>query len=149
MRLNPISQLACYLGVFIPSALFSSIDGYIDAGLANTVAHSGTPTPFYSSASNTGNLWKLRSGFGFDVNQNAEIFEKDSSTGGNNFGDAALLKTTISGLNPGQEYGVYVCFLSASGAYWQVLAGLDPSSCLLYTSPSPRDGATSRMPSSA
>ena len=25
----------------------------------------------------------------------------------------------------------------------------DPYTCLLYTSPSPRDGATSRMPSSA
>ena len=27
--------------------------------------------------------------------------------------------------------------------------GIDPSSCLLYTSPSPRDGLLSRMPSSA
>ena len=26
---------------------------------------------------------------------------------------------------------------------------VDPKGCLLYTSPSPRDGATSRMPSSA
>ena len=28
-------------------------------------------------------------------------------------------------------------------------AGVNPNTCLLYTSPSPRDGATSRMPSSA
>ena len=28
-------------------------------------------------------------------------------------------------------------------------ANVQPNSCLLYTSPSPRDGATSRMPSSA
>ena len=28
-------------------------------------------------------------------------------------------------------------------------AGYDPNSCLLYTSPSPRDGLLSRMPSSA
>ena len=27
--------------------------------------------------------------------------------------------------------------------------GTEESNCLLYTSPSPRDGATSRMPSSA
>ena len=30
-----------------------------------------------------------------------------------------------------------------------MLAGLDPHSCLLYTSPSPRDAHESRMPSSA
>ena len=30
-----------------------------------------------------------------------------------------------------------------------VLARVEPDICLLYTSPSPRDGATSRMPSSA
>ena len=30
-----------------------------------------------------------------------------------------------------------------------VRGGTDPSSCLLYTSPSPRDGLLSRMPSSA
>ena len=30
-----------------------------------------------------------------------------------------------------------------------VLVGEDPASCLLYTSPSPRDGLLSRMPSSA
>ena len=30
-----------------------------------------------------------------------------------------------------------------------LIASLDPSNCLLYTSPSPRDLSTSRMPSSA
>ena len=142
MRFKSICQISTFLAATLPGALFSSIDGYVDAGLANTIAYTGTPTPFYSSSSNTGNLWKLRSGFGFDVNQNAEIFEKDSSTGGNNFGDAALLETTISGLNPGQEYGIYVCFLSASGAYWQVLAGLDPSSLERFNRSFPPDRIT-------
>ena len=31
----------------------------------------------------------------------------------------------------------------------KVLSLIGPNGCLLYTSPSPRDGATSRMPSSA
>ena len=39
----------------------------------------------------------------------------------------------------GIDYTIYICFLIWSTVYV----------CLLYTSPSPRDGATSRMPSSA
>ena len=41
--------------------------------------------------------------------------------------------------------------LSLFGARLVQLQGLDPGSyaCLLYTSPSPRDGLLSRMPSSA
>ena len=38
---------------------------------------------------------------------------------------------------------------TGSGAIALALARELPSACLLYTSPSPRDGATSRMPSSA
>ena len=33
--------------------------------------------------------------------------------------------------------------------FTDVAASIDPTSCLLYTSPSPRDLSTSRMPSSA
>ena len=32
---------------------------------------------------------------------------------------------------------------------WNIALKLDPEYCLLYTSPSPRDGLLSRMPSSA
>ena len=40
--------------------------------------------------------------------------------------------------------------LSGVGILFRVFArGKDESSCLLYTSPSPRDGLLSRMPSSA
>ena len=35
------------------------------------------------------------------------------------------------------------------GIHAQYAAAVDSGACLLYTSPSPRDGATSRMPSSA
>jgi len=43
----------------------------------------------------------------------------------------------------GMLFGVAIC---AGVAYWMYFA---ISSCLLYTSPSPRDLSTSRMPSSA
>ena len=33
--------------------------------------------------------------------------------------------------------------------FWDSLVQLEPLNCLLYTSPSPRDGLLSRMPSSA
>ena len=39
--------------------------------------------------------------------------------------------------------GAYVVQMSTQSIYWNI------SSCLLYTSPSPRDGLLSRMPSSA
>ena len=39
--------------------------------------------------------------------------------------------------------------MNANGFSYEVIFVNDGSTCLLYTSPSPRDGATSRMPSSA
>ena len=44
--------------------------------------------------------------------------------------------------------GLFYPTLVSSTQYWYPLA-LRREPCLLYTSPSPRDGATSRMPSSA
>ena len=40
------------------------------------------------------------------------------------------------------------CFWGAERFYWQT-EGVYTTACLLYTSPSPRDLSTSRMPSSA
>ena len=42
-----------------------------------------------------------------------------------------------------------VCGCAAAGARPGVVAALRTMGCLLYTSPSPRDGLLSRMPSSA
>ena len=47
---------------------------------------------------------------------------------------------TFSGLTPGTEYGGWVTDEGSINLPW---------SCLLYTSPSPRDRQKSRMPSSA
>ena len=44
---------------------------------------------------------------------------------------------------------VYPPNTAADDALWSAVSDALISDCLLYTSPSPRDGATSRMPSSA
>ena len=46
--------------------------------------------------------------------------------------------------------GMALVLLTPNGSYGAVtIFGLELSTCLLYTSPSPRDLSTSRMPSSA
>ena len=45
--------------------------------------------------------------------------------------------------------GLVLAFQSYFGENLDIESILQLKSCLLYTSPSPRDGATSRMPSSA
>ena len=43
------------------------------------------------------------------------------------------------------EYDLELCHFDVDQAFFRA----DPKDCLLYTSPSPRDGLLSRMPSSA
>jgi hypothetical protein len=95
---------------------------YVDAGEANTAAAGGSPAPFWTDTPETGARWTRRPGFGFDVNGNREIFQKDATSA--DIGDAALLETTVTGLVAGREYGVHVCFLSVPGEAWRVRAGL-------------------------
>ena len=47
----------------------------------------------------------------------------------------------------GEQFELIVALQPRTSYYWEV--GAWHMACLLYTSPSPRDGATSRMPSSA
>ena len=114
----------CIVTVYCIRAQTPQIDIYIDADETNTVAVGGSPDPFFDETPGTDNLWRYRPGYGFDVNGNTEIFEKDATSGGNGVGDAAPLTTTISGLIPGQKYGLYVCFLSVPTEAWRVRAGL-------------------------
>src|SRR5680860_256299 len=44
-----------------------------------------------------------------------------------------------------KEYGITHVAMESTGVYWKPIFNI----CLLYTSPSPRDGLLSRMPSSA
>ena len=64
-----------------------------------------------------------------------------------------LLIPALSALGFGEYYEI--CFLIIFGLILSTVATISVAftfyayTCLLYTSPSPRDGATSRMPSSA
>lgn len=107
---------------------------FLDANDTNTVASGGSPDPFWSTSSTTGNLWKKRPGYGFDVNGNTEIYEKDTA---GNVGNAALLETTITGLVPAQEYGVYTCFISPSAENWRVRAGFSSGELIEFRPSSP------------
>ncbi len=110
---------------------------YVDAADGNTAAAGGEPAPFWSTLSTTDALWKKRSGYGFDVLGNSEVFEKDASTAG--VGDATPLVTTVTGLAPGQSYGVWVCFLSVPTEAWRVRAGLSAGNLTEFQPGSPAD----------
>ncbi|WOO40638.1 hypothetical protein [Rubellicoccus peritrichatus] len=110
-----------------PSA---KVDLYIDANGANTQASGGTPSPFWVTLETSGNLWRIRPGIGLDVHGNVEVFEKDTPAGA---GDAVPLETTISGLNPGQKYGVYAFFMSVPSESWRVRAGTAPDQLTEFT----------------
>lgn len=107
---------------------------YVDANDSTTTSAGGSPSPFWGNSSNTDNLWKKRSGFGFDTLDNTEIFEKRAS---GSAGDATPLETTISGLNPAQPYGIYVCFLSVPSESWRVRAGLSATELSEFQPTSP------------
>ena len=80
-------------------------------------------------------------------------YERNASTGALTYG--GMLKDGVNGVD-GLD-GAYSVTLSSDGNHAYVAASADDAvswyernaSCLLYTSPSPRDGLLSRMPSSA
>ena len=55
------------------------------------------------------------------------------------------LKAVLVGLKAGQSIPIH----PSPEAVYHFLQGVGTMTCLLYTSPSPRDGLLSRMPSSA
>ena len=63
---------------------------------------------------------------------------------------SGILNEFIEKNNLKQNYDMIdMCTGSGSFLIWALKQGLCPNSCLLYTSPSPRDMRRSRMPSSA
>ncbi len=121
------------MGQALPSGRFIDIDA------SNTAAAAGTPSPFFTDNANdagftSGSLWRRRAGLGFTVTGHREIFEKDANGG---VGDAVPLVTTVSGLEPGREYGVYVAFLSVASESWRVRAGLAVDALELFTPTAP------------
>lgn len=122
--------LGCML--FPASTVQAASPTYVDANPVNTEAVGGAPSPFWTTNTTSDDLWRFRAGYGFDAAGNNGIYEKDGISGG--FGDAAQLVTTITGLNPGEEYGVYVNFLSADNADWKIQAGLNAASLDIFSS---------------
>jgi autotransporter-associated beta strand protein len=55
--------------------------------------------------------------------------------GSDNPASAPELRTTITGLNPGQSYSVYVNYWDATGSPWRILAGTTPGNLNLFDSP--------------
>ena len=118
---------------------------FVDIDATNTVAAAGTPAPFYTDSNTdagftSGPLWRRRTGFGFAAGGAREIYEKDANGG---VGDAAILRTTVTGLTPGQTYGVYVAFISVASESWRVKAGLASDTLGLFTPTSPTGRVTS------
>ena len=74
------------------------------------------------------------------------LFDGEVSTGMNYFGSSLSGILDYVGLEKGEKYD-QVFFKNSPNTF--SINPLDDFTCLLYTSPSPRDGATSRMPSSA
>ncbi len=103
---------------------------FIDADESNTVAVGAQQTPFSTLQQKSGNLWRKRTGFGFECNGTDEVFECPNQK-------APMLKTTASGLDAGRIYGVYACFLSNPAYSWRVRAGLQPEAIATYTATTP------------
>jgi iduronate 2-sulfatase len=99
---------------------------FVDADDSNTVMLGNEGATFWTEEKGSKTLWRKRAGFGFKNNETNEIFERIT-------GDLPILKTTVSGLEPGKKVGVYVSFLSNTKEPWQVVAGLNPDSLTTYS----------------
>ena len=86
----------------------------------------------------------------YGISQNPESFASESYRA--YFADkqrGAILRLSMDGLTPISDAGMRDWFRDNLADNLTVLGSYDDYSCLLYTSPSPRDLSTSRMPSSA
>ena len=93
------------------------IDGLVPVTEENTLALDETST-WYSTGSAAEGKWFQR------TFNNSNIYEIQSNTGSNSGCD---LKTTISGLEPGQNYAISAVCGFRDNEAWQVLSGLTPN----------------------
>ena len=90
----------------------------------------------------------MREGFGLDNGvlkcraQHDKITVEDVRHGNRQIGVRVVVAPDRRTIESLEEAGLW-------GAFQAIYRAVELRTCLLYTSPSPRDGATSRMPSSA
>jgi hypothetical protein len=115
---------------------------YVDAkggSGGNTVnAGTGSTTDWWTTATASDGLWARRP-MGNDPNGNlgtafpADIFEASGAVPSNYTEDCMPIKTTISGLNPGDKYDVSVLYWSPPGsADWNIRAGFALDNMLYF-----------------
>ncbi|MCA9237373.1 MAG: hypothetical protein KDA44_17990, partial [Planctomycetales bacterium] len=103
--------------------LFAYVDATWGVGGNTTLADGSTLTP------TTNPNWQERTGLGNLGN----VLQGGSDTPNPN--EAPVIKTTLSGLTPGQSYTVYTNFWDATGSSWRILTGTAENSLTLYASP--------------
>lgn len=108
---------------------------FVDADESNTVRSTDKKETFASDEAKPVGLWRNRPGKGFNQHQNKNLYERISC-------DAPVLKTTVSGLKPGQTYGVYVCYISNPKFSWRVRAGFDAYGFMQFTPTEPEGRIT-------
>lgn len=115
---------------------------YLDAAGGaggNTVrASDDHPTAWYSlSTATVDQLWGL-----LPPGREGTVFEASGASGTE---DAPLIRTTISGLIPGETYSVQIHFWSAATENWALLAGFSPATMTRFD----RLGADGAVPGGA
>ena len=127
--------------------MFFALQLFVFTASANVVSHKGTEFIFAIPPNYAGIASNEFEKIGVNL-----VIASDSNTSGTiNYGDVQLRSFNISaGASVLIELGQNVQAFANSVSKQSIHIRSDhPISCLLYTSPSPRDGATSRMPSSA
>ena len=123
------------IGMSLMGASFAAQpDIFLDAGPENTVRVSDPKEPFSTEAENPPGLWEKQE-TGFDMNATTAAYSCRMN-------DAPMLKTTATGLEPGNTYGVYVCFISPTQYSWRVWAGFEEGKLDLFTPTEPQDRVT-------
>ena len=124
------TMLVCILCLYATVTLEAAVT-HFDINDSNTDAVGGPADGwFVNYGSQSKPEWTFRAGYGFDEAGNNGVFETDNrnAVGGTTIGDQAMLVTTVSGLESGKAYNIYVDYLTATGANWAIMAGLSPDS---------------------
>lgn len=127
-----------WMGIALICATGYAAQSYLDArgGTGGNTVNAATesPTDWWVSTPAQDNLWGRRSGFAnnpsFTLGGDSDILESSGTGSGRE--NSPKIKTTISDLQPGMYYNVWVVYWSANGQNWCVRAGLNPSNLPLF-----------------